>query len=293
MADPVSASFGGGGGSLISPTFTLSLGHPVLSAGVAVGRFGEGGNPALACATSGGRVLVHTGGSGGGLGGLGGAVAGGVRVLSVNKGVTALGCARLPVPTLATGGGGAGAAGAGGAGPGAGAGAGAGSDSSSSPYSERDVLVIGTGSTLQVYDVEANADVFFRDVPEAVSAVATGPWPLPASVGRETAAIAALSTTSYPGSGPFVFAGGNCTLAAFEAGGREGAWGVTGDVVTALAFADVDGACGDEGRGHLLCVCGRPLIPSPHSPPPPSRRRRPARAFGRHGRCGHPLSQGR
>lgn len=43
---------------MLSTAFTLKLGHPIESGQVVVGKF-DGKNPSLACATVGGKILLH------------------------------------------------------------------------------------------------------------------------------------------------------------------------------------------------------------------------------------------
>jgi len=75
-------------------------------------------------------------------------------------------------------------------------------------------LSIGGASSLQVYDVPNNRDLYFKDIPDGVSAAAVG------KVG------------SLPA--PLAIVGGNCTVQGFDGGGAEAFWTVTGDNVTAM-----------------------------------------------------------
>jgi Bardet-Biedl syndrome 2 protein len=63
------------------------------------------------------------------------------------------------------------------------------------PDSNRDVLLIGTPTNLLAYDVERNADLFHKDVPDGVNALAVG------SLGLENT-----------GKTPLAIVGGNCSL---------------------------------------------------------------------------------
>ncbi|KAG1676464.1 hypothetical protein FOA52_002284 [Chlamydomonas sp. UWO 241] len=92
----------------------------------------------------------------------------------------------------------------------------------------RDVLMVGTPSNIQCYDVEHNKDLFFKDVGDGVNAMVAGQF----------ANIAA----------PVVIVGGNCSIQGFDSKGKETFWTVTGDNVGAMAFCDVDG----DGRHELL-----------------------------------------
>lgn len=213
---------------LIAPTFTLTLGQPVVAGLLAVGRFDDLGT-SLACATTGGRVFLHTGGASAGRAG----AVGGVRFLNANKQVNALACGKLPVqqsrewsgtqpsPSAES------------------SGAVGNPNAKEASQQQHDVLLIGTGGSLQAYDVSSNRDIFFKDTPEAVTAAVAGPWPLPSGASSPAGSVAGSNTT-------LCFAGGNCTLTGFDVAGNEAVWGVTGDVVTALCFADVDGDGNDE-----------------------------------------------
>eukprot|EP00397_Hematodinium_sp_SG-2012_P023808 GEMP01024761.1.p1 GENE.GEMP01024761.1~~GEMP01024761.1.p1 ORF type:complete len:710 (+),score=124.12 GEMP01024761.1:179-2308(+) len=92
----------------------------------------------------------------------------------------------------------------------------------------RDVLLIGTPSSLLVYDVEENADVFFRDMQDGVGAVAVGTF-------SNTDSLVAV-------------VGGNCSIIAFDPEGNEVFWTVCGDNVSALAFCDTN----DDGIAELI-----------------------------------------
>ena len=83
---------------------------------------------------------------------------------------------------------------------------------------QRDILLIGSSTSLQGYDVEANSDVFFKEVPDGVNALAFG------------------TLASLPA--PVAMVGGNCSLQGFNAQGQEVFWTVTGDNVSALAFRE-------------------------------------------------------
>lgn len=96
------------------------------------------------------------------------------------------------------------------------------------PNSTRDVLLIGTPTFLQCYDVEQNRDVFFKDVPDGVHCIVVG------------------ACGSHPDS--LVVIGGNCSVQGFDCTGKEVLWTVTGGNVTALALADVD----EDGCPELL-----------------------------------------
>jgi Bardet-Biedl syndrome 2 protein len=98
-----------------------------------------------------------------------------------------------------------------------------------SPNLGHDVLMIGTQTSLMVYDVEENADLFFKEVHDGVNVIAYGNIP---SVDV-----------------PVCLVGGNCSVQAFDHEGSELFWTVTGDNVSALAFCDVN----DDGVAEMIC----------------------------------------
>jgi len=98
-----------------------------------------------------------------------------------------------------------------------------------SPALGHDVLMVGTQTSLMVYDVEENADLFFKDVHDGVNVIAFGNI-----IGVDT---------------PVCVVGGNCSIQAFDHEGSEMFWTVTGDNVSALAFCDVN----EDGLPELLC----------------------------------------
>lgn len=98
-----------------------------------------------------------------------------------------------------------------------------------SPNLGHDVLMIGTQTSLMVYDVEENADLFFKEVHDGVNVIAFGNL-----VNIEV---------------PVCLVGGNCSVQAFDHEGTELFWTVTGDNVSALSFCDVN----DDGVAELIC----------------------------------------
>jgi len=118
---------------------------------------------------------------------------------------------------------------------------------------QRDILLIGSSTSLQGYDVEANSDVFFKEVPDGVNALAFG------------------TLASLPA--PVAMVGGNCSLQGFNAQGQEVFWTVTGDNVSALAFREPNkdgkqevrqmaamGATRREAGGGALCRARMGLV---------------------------------
>ena len=80
--------------------------------------------------------------------------------------------------------------------------------------SERDMLLVASPSSLMVYDVNSNSDVFNTDV-------------------RDGAFTLALGNVNNR---PLALVGGNCSLLGFDSTGEEAFWTVTGDNVTAIGL---------------------------------------------------------
>eukprot|EP00899_Mesostigma_viride_P018346 jgi/Mesvir1/26512/Mv16169-RA.1 len=88
------------------------------------------------------------------------------------------------------------------------------------PVLGREILLVGTQASLLAYDVNENADLFFKDVSDGVNKIVCGP------VGTSPVPLAVV--------------GGNCSIQGFDSDGNEQYWTVTGGNVTALALVDVD-----------------------------------------------------
>lgn len=179
------------------PVFTLNLNQKILPGRVAIGEF-DGRHPCLAAATTAEKVFIHNP----------------HRVKHTNSGrmeanknnqemsflniqqrVTALTTGKLK------------------------------GDESE----EGDALVIGTPTNLLAYDVDKNADLFYKDVPDGVNVIAVG------NIGDEDAK-------------PLAIVGGNCSLQGFDHEGNDPFWTVTGDNVSALALMDFN----NNGRKELI-----------------------------------------
>jgi len=147
----------------------------------------DGKHPSLACATSNDKIIIHSPHT------RNENNEHEIRQLSVNRRISALSCGDLE-------------------------------NKSEAP---RDILLVGTHTNLLAYDVEANHDIFYKDVPDGVNSLAVG---------------------TVPGvDAPLAMVGGNCSILGFDAEGEEQFWTVTGDLVGALAFRE-----SGDGQQQLL-----------------------------------------
>ncbi|CEG36210.1 bardet-biedl syndrome 2 protein homolog [Plasmopara halstedii] len=181
------------------PAFQVHLHQPILERVAQVGKF-DGRHPALACGTTAGKVFIHSPNENtfqnNSL--VGDNEQSSMRFLKINRTVTALAAGKFETTD------------------------------------QGDTLVIGTQSSLLAYDVEKNSDIFYKDVPDGVSAM------LFASAPRATSPLSSSSQ--------MVVVGGNCSLQGFGRDGGELFWTVTGDHVRALTVCDVTG----HGRSELV-----------------------------------------
>ncbi|KAL4125091.1 hypothetical protein PRIC2_008680 [Phytophthora ramorum] len=157
------------------PAFQVHLHQPILERVAQVGKF-DGRHPALACGTTAGKVFIHSPNENTFRANSEGddSEQSSVRFLKINRKVTALAAGKFEAAD------------------------------------QGDTLVVGTQSSLLAYDVEKNSDIFYKDVPDGVSAMLFAPAP---RFGRD---------------------------------GGELFWTVTGDHVRALAVSDVTGHGRDE-----------------------------------------------
>ncbi|XP_050687071.1 Bardet-Biedl syndrome 2 protein homolog [Eriocheir sinensis] len=84
-----------------------------------------------------------------------------------------------------------------------------------------DTLVVGTPTNVLAYDVQNNADIFYKDVSDGANAITIG------RLGRHLS--------------PMALIGGNCSIHGFDSEGNDPFWTVTGDNVTSLTLTDFDG----------------------------------------------------
>ncbi|CAG9330233.1 BBS2 [Blepharisma stoltei] len=86
------------------------------------------------------------------------------------------------------------------------------------PSLNRDVLVIGSPSSLMAYDIDSNSDLFHTETKEGVTSLTLGSLSIS---GRDT---------------PLALVGGNCSVKGFNKLGEEEFWTVSGDDVSAIGF---------------------------------------------------------
>lgn len=191
-------------GDMLVPTFSVNLGSDVKEGHVVVGRF-DGKYPSLACVSASDQVVIFSPHSRDDL------KHQEVRHLNVNRAVTSMASGCLgPLRTI--------------------------SDAGTVEMCERDVLIVGTGTTVLAYDLEANSDLFFKEVPDGAVSVAVG----------------SMSGLNHP----VVMVGGNCSLQGYDMSGNEVFWTVAGDNVTALAFRNQNRATNvSQEPGELLVGC--------------------------------------
>uniref|UniRef100_A0A1I8HC79 Bardet-Biedl syndrome 2 protein homolog n=1 Tax=Macrostomum lignano TaxID=282301 RepID=A0A1I8HC79_9PLAT len=190
----------------VVPSYQTRLPQKVIPRCVTVGRF-DGRSDTLACAAPAGRIMLLGPGAGAGAKSGGSssrvlrpepvAAAGAADVMLLNMGqaVTALAAGRLGEPAT-------------------------------SPM--QDLLLVGSAGSCLAYDVLNNADAFFRDAPDGVSAIVVG------RLGRQS------------GVGQLALVGGNCSLTGYDRSGNDVFWSVTGDNVSSLSLCDFLGSGGNE-----------------------------------------------
>ncbi|KAF4043827.1 Ciliary BBSome complex subunit 2 [Phytophthora infestans] len=180
------------------PAFQVHLHQPILERVAQVGKF-DGRHPALACGTTAGKVFIHSPNENTFRDNseADDSDQSSVRFLKINRKVTALAAGKFE------------------------------------NADQGDTLVVGTQSSLLAYDVEKNSDIFYKDVPDGVSAMLFAPAPRTASLVNSPSQM--------------VVVGGNCSLQGFGRDGGELFWTVTGDHVRALTV-NVTG----HGRDELI-----------------------------------------
>jgi Bardet-Biedl syndrome 2 protein len=184
---------------MLSPSFTIQLGHPIVSGHVTIGSF-DGVSPSLVCATTGGKVLLHSPHN---LTLKGPGLNPHVSFLNINREISGLCCANIDASL------------------------------------GRDVLLVGSPTSLLAYDVHENSDCFFVEIPDGVTKVAVG---VVKSIADPSATAGAFSdSASITSREVSAVVGGHCSIQGFNKMGIEEFWTVTGGSVTALGFCDVNG----------------------------------------------------
>jgi Bardet-Biedl syndrome 2 protein len=124
-----------------------------------------------------------------------------------------------------------------------------------------DALLVGTATSLQAYDVHANADLFYKEVPDGVRTVVAGALPhrplnllngFPGNGSRD----AASPREASPAPQCLALVGGNCSITGFDATGQEAFWTVCGDNVGAMAL--LASGKGSSGKGSSSSSSGLP-----------------------------------
>jgi Bardet-Biedl syndrome 2 protein len=95
-----------------------------------------------------------------------------------------------------------------------------------------EVLVVGTPTSLFVYDIVDNTDILYRDIPDGANVVLIG------RVGSSKESLA--------------LAGGNGALQGFNEKGEDSLWTLTGDTVTAMTLTDFD----NDGSNEIIVGSG-------------------------------------
>ena len=171
---------------MITPCFDFELSHTISGCGVAIGRF-YGEQYAIAYTTSGGKIVIFQPSfNEGGLN----SKKESEQVLNFNKQIYNI----LSIPL--------------------------------DEEKNKDVLAICFGTSVQVYDVDKNKDIFYLEISDGASVMVYGILP--------------------PNLERLLFVGGNCSIRGFNIKGEEKYWNITGDNVCAMEFADIDADERDE-----------------------------------------------
>lgn len=178
---------------MLKTVFTVNLNEKLLPGRVAIGVF-DGKNPCIVAATTADKVLIHNPHSRA-LNAEGKWIlpaAADVNFLNINQTINSLATGHLK------------------------------------PGTDYDVLVIGTPTSIFVYDVQNNTDLFYRDIPDGANVVTVG---MVGSIEK-----------------PLAIAGGNCAMQGFDYEGEDCYWTVTGDNITSMALYDIN----EDGQNELL-----------------------------------------
>lgn len=168
---------------MLTSAFNLHLDQVIQKGLVTIGKY-DGVRPSLTAATSSGKVLVHNPHNEN-------KNEKAIQYLSINRNISVLTSGNL-IP----------------------------STSSNKEYFSRksngDVLFIGTETNLLSYDVEKNADIFYREVQDGLNTIVSG----------------VKLNSGYDGS--LVLVGGNCSIQGYDLEGEEQFWTTTGGNVLSI-----------------------------------------------------------
>eukprot|EP01012_Entosiphon_sulcatum_P024785 TRINITY_DN3001_c0_g1_i1.p1 TRINITY_DN3001_c0_g1~~TRINITY_DN3001_c0_g1_i1.p1 ORF type:complete len:716 (+),score=211.22 TRINITY_DN3001_c0_g1_i1:102-2249(+) len=125
--------------SNLIPAFAFALNNNIMEGMATVGKY-NGSHPCLTCATSGGKVFVHTPHERAELSAdnPSTAEADSIKFLNINRTVTSLVAGNL------------------------------------NPKATSDTLLVGTQTNLLAYDVENNKDVFYKEIPDGINSMVFG-----------------------------------------------------------------------------------------------------------------------
>lgn len=172
---------------MIVPIFSLKLNNKILPRTVDVGKY-DGLHPCLTAATLAGKVFIHNPHQDykfqtAGRSTSESLVDSSISMLNINAGVTSLATGIL--------------------------------DTSE----QKQVLFVGTKTSILAYDVNDNRDLYYKEVADGANAIVVG------NLGCNI-------------SDPVTIVGGNCSIMALDRVGEEVLWTVTGDNVCSLALLD-------------------------------------------------------
>ncbi|KAF7495028.1 Bardet-Biedl syndrome 2 protein [Sarcoptes scabiei] len=86
-----------------------------------------------------------------------------------------------------------------------------------------DILIVGTNTSIQAYDVYQNTDLFYKEIPDGANTIVIGKFSTSGSRNDDLALI-----------------GGNCAIHGIDYDGEDVYWMVSGDNITAMDLIDID-----------------------------------------------------
>ncbi|XP_077292762.1 BBSome complex member BBS2-like [Arctopsyche grandis] len=182
---------------MIQPTFMLELNHKIMPGVVTIGKY-DGVHACLTAATTADKVIIHNPYKNSSLNT--GRIQWSeshkeVAILNLSQSITALEAGQLH------------------------------------SQKERDILLIGSPTQLLAYDVQENADLFYKDMANGVSKIVIGKF------GKTNR--------------PMALVGGNCSIHGLDHQGNEIFWNVLGNEVQSLILMDYD----KDGTNELIVGC--------------------------------------